>query len=345
MRAGHFDYFFTMSQQAEPRLFAAESSLDWAEAEIDNLRAALAWALERDSGGVSSQERTGRALELMLHIWPLWLNRGYSVEGEEWLSRLLAVHTVDTAARVRALLTMGDLAGFRRDKISQARFFQEALTLARKLGNKKLIATALMEMALVVRDHHYLQAIQFFSESLEMFRELNENLWVCRTSFLLAQTHAASGNLELARQLWEQGLHLAREDHDKWQIGWGLEGLGDVERLEGHLQRANELYGESLKLRAEVMDKTGIAFALESFAQLAAALEEFQRGVVLCSANEQLLQTLHMLLDPPRQELHSALIAAARTQLGEEAFNTAWATGQTMTMQQIIEYALSPADE
>jgi predicted ATPase/transcriptional regulator with XRE-family HTH domain len=340
LRASHFNYFFRMVEQGEENLFAAESSIDWAEREIDNLRAALAWALERDPAGASSQERTGQALEMMLHVWPLWLARGYATEGNEWLQQLLSVHTAPTPARARALLVMGDLAGYRRDYMRQTQFTEEALTLARKLGNRKLIASSLMEMGLVMRDHLYLEAIQLLTESLEMFQELNEKLWVCRTSFLLAQTHAANGNLEAARLLWEQGLNLSREENDKWQIGWGLEGLGDVERLEGHLEHARELYSESLKLRVAVMDKTGIAYALEAFAQLAAAQEEFKRAVVLCSANEQLLQALNLLLDPARQKLHTSLIATARTQLGKEAFTAARDRGSTMKMQQAIEFAL-----
>ena len=164
-----------MAQQSEASLFAAESSLDWAEMEIDNLRAALGWSLESDSGDSSSQERTGQALEMMLHIWPLWLSRGYSKEGYEWLRKLLSVHTDPTPARARGLLTMGDLAGYRRDYTSQAQFVEEALTPRAKLGNRHLIASALMEMGLTVRDHHYLEAVQFLTESLGMFQELNEN--------------------------------------------------------------------------------------------------------------------------------------------------------------------------
>jgi len=345
LRAGHFDYFFRMVKQGEENLFAAESSVDWAEREIDNLRLALAWALDPDPGGASSQERTGRALELMLHVWPLWLSRGYSVEGNEWLNQLLSVHTASTSARARALLLMGDLAGFRRDYIGQTEFVQEALALARKLGDRKLIASSLMEMGLVERDHRYPVAVQFLTESLAMFQELNENLWVCRTSFLIAQTHTANGNLEAAKPLWGQGLALCRAENDKWQIAWGLEGLGDVERLEEHLEQAKELYSESLKLRVAVMDKAGIAYALEAFAQLAAAQEEFKRAAVLCGAAEQLLQTLNLLLDPSRQEFHTSLIATAHTQLGEETFTEARDRGRTMKMQQAINYALASSNE
>lgn len=57
---------------------------------------------------------------------------------------------------------------------------------------------------------------------------------------------------------WEQGLKLCREKNDQWQITWGLEGLGDVEKLEGH------------------------------FAQLATAQEQYKRAAPIANTRAQL---------------------------------------------------------
>jgi non-specific serine/threonine protein kinase len=344
LRARHFDYFLQMVQQGEPKLFANESTIDWAEREIDNLRAALAWALERDPGGFLSEERAGRGLELMLPVWPLWLYRGYVSEGNEWMRQLLAVHTTATPARARALLLAGDLARFRGDYMGQAEFIQESLTLSRKLGDQKRIAWALMEMGLVERAfHRYPEAIPFLIESLEIFQALNENLWVCRTIFILAETHMANGDLEAAKPLLKHGLELCREENDKWHLAWGLEAFGTLKMLEGDLEQASILYMESLNLKVAVMDKTGITYSLAACAQLAAAQKQFRRAAVLWGSAEQLRHTLNQLLDPLREKLNTSSIPAARTQLGEETFAEAWAEGQRMKMQESIEYALAGA--
>jgi predicted ATPase/transcriptional regulator with XRE-family HTH domain len=341
MRAGHFDYFFLMAQQAEPKLFSEESSIDWAEVEIDNLRAALTWALERDPNGDSSEERTGRALELMLHLWPLWLNRGYSIEGNELLNKLLSMHTVASPARARALLLAGDFAGLGGDSIGKYALIQESLTLARELGDKKRTAMAMMEMGLVKRDQHYSEGIEFLTASLGMFEELNENPWVYRTSFLLAETYMTSGNLETAKPLWKHGLDLCRKEHDKFHIAWGLEGLGNLERLEGHFEQARQLYTESLPLKASVMDKMGIMYSLAAFAQLAAAQKQFKRAATLWGATERLGETMNLLLIASNMQLYTSLIADTHSLLGEESFQAAWAKGKAMKMHDAIEYALS----
>ena len=341
IRARHFKYFLGMVQREESNLFAAESSIDQTEVEIDNLRAGLTWALETDSEGSYSEERTGWALELMTDVWPLWLSRGYISEGNEWMKRLLAVHTAPSPARARALTLAADFARYHGNYTGQVVLIQEALALARQLGDKQRIAWALMEMGLVERDlRQYSKAIPLLSESLALFRSLDQNLWVYRTCFLLAETYISDENPEAARPLWENGLELSRVENDKWHIAWGLEGVGHLERLEGHFEKARQLYTESLHLKVSVMDKAGITYGIEAFAQLAASQNQFQRAVVLWGAGEKLHQALNLLLPPSREKIYTSLMFEARSQLSEAEFEAAWADGQAMNMQQAIKYAL-----
>jgi predicted ATPase/DNA-binding XRE family transcriptional regulator len=341
-RARHFEYFFTMAQEAEPRLFRSESSIDWAENEIDNLRAALAWSLEKDTSGKAFEERSRRGLELMTHVWPLWLNRGHMSEGSEWMDKLLAVHTDPTPARARALLLAGDFARYRGDFPGQVVFIEESLALSRRLGDKQRIAWGLMEMGLVERDFlRYPEAIHFLEEGLSLFQELHENLWVYRVAFVLAETHMANGNLEAAKPLVQQGLELCRAENDPWQIAWGIEILGNLRRMDGNLEEASRLFVESLHLKVSVKDKLGIIYALEAFAQLAAARKQFHRAGVLWGAADQLSQTIQLHLIPVKLEIYTSLIATARAQLGEDMFTSAWKEGQSMKLQEAIDYALA----
>jgi non-specific serine/threonine protein kinase len=341
MRARHFDYFLGIAQQAEERLFAAESSVDWAETEIDNLRAALTWALEKAADGNPSKERAGRALELMLHIWPLWLSRGYSIEGNDWLNRLLAVPTPATWARARALLLTGDLEGFKGDMEKKALLIQQALELAQQIGDRKVIGMALMEMGMVKRDRRDPEAVRWFSEGLALFRELNESLWECRTCFLLAETYTMYGNLEAAKPLLARGLELGRAADDKWQIAWGLEGLGNVQRLEGDFEQAWQSHAESLALKVRVMDKLGIAYCLAAFAKLATAESQLRRAAILWGAAQQLAQTMNMILTPTGEGPDPAAFRELQARLGPQAWDAAWNQGWSMNLQEAVEYALT----
>ena len=122
--------------------------MDLLESERSNLRAALTWALEAQTDSDSAEERTGRALELIAHVWPLWLQRGYTLEGNEWLNQLLSVHTAPTLARSRALLLAGDLAGLQGDYERQAACFQESLALARTVSAASAVVAVAMPLGL-----------------------------------------------------------------------------------------------------------------------------------------------------------------------------------------------------
>lgn len=341
MRARHFDFFLRAAEEAEPRLFAAESSLDWAEAEVDNLRAALAWALDGGSSSIPSEERTGQGLQLMAHVWPLWLYRGYLTEGREWMKQFLEVHAFPTLARARALLLRADFARADGDYTGQVAFIQESLTLARMLGDKKRIAWALMELAAIESDHHhYADAIPLHLESLQLFRELKDDLWVCRLSYFLAENYLANGDLVSARAYVLQGLDISRAAKDNWHVAYGLEGLGNLERLEGRFQQARACYRESLNLRVEVMDKVGITYLLKAFAQLAVLEGQFERSAILWGAGEKLHQSLGFLPTPLRERFYTTLIPTAREHLGEKSFTETWNRGRVMKTEEVIDFAL-----
>ncbi|GAA1619452.1 hypothetical protein GCM10009744_02640 [Kribbella alba] len=70
------------------------------DADHDNLRAALGWALRNDHQ---------RALSLAVSLWPYWLARGHFVEGAGWLERVLEVAAAPSPERARALFALAVL--------------------------------------------------------------------------------------------------------------------------------------------------------------------------------------------------------------------------------------------
>lgn len=242
------------------------------------------------------------------------------------------------------MLLAGDLADFRGEAETKALLIEETLELAQQTGDRKVIGMSLMEMGVVKRDHQYPEAVQWLSQSLACFRDLGESLWECRTLFLLAETHVMYGNLEAAKPLLAQGLELCRAKNDKWQIAWGLEGLGNLQRLEGNFEQARQLYTESLPLKVSVMDKLGIAFSLAAFAQLAAAQKQLKRAAILWGAAGHLGQTMNLLI-PSRSGQDKVVVMETQAQLGEESFAIAWNRGSSMKLQEAIDYALTTSED
>jgi predicted ATPase len=80
-RDRHLAAFDRLASLAKPHLRSHQQVewLDRLEVEIDNLRAALAWALERDAL---------QGMRMASAIYWFWFIRGYRVECEQWLGNL-----------------------------------------------------------------------------------------------------------------------------------------------------------------------------------------------------------------------------------------------------------------
>jgi predicted ATPase/transcriptional regulator with XRE-family HTH domain len=340
LRERHFQYFCSTALQREQELLSGRRTIDWAEAEINNLRAVLSWALSAENDTSPSSEHTGKAMELMSHIHLLWLARGYFSEGKEWLTKLLAVHTAETLFRARALVLASVFAANDGDHKCQFALMQQSLALSRKLKDRKHIAWSMCWMGLAERDrHNYDESIQYLTEGLEILEELKENIWVSYATYFLAEAYLLNGNLIAAKSFWKKGINLCRKEDYKWPIAWGKEGLGTVERLEGNYEQSRKYYFDSLNIRDTLKDIGGVATSLEYLALLAADQDQFKRAVKLWGAAEKLRQRLSHsgtpIIDP------TPSVSAARSQLGEECFRSAWDEGRTMRMQEAIDYAFS----
>jgi non-specific serine/threonine protein kinase len=97
---------------------------------------------------------------------------------------------------------------------------------------------------------------------------------------------------------------------------------------------------ESLHVKVEVMDRLGIAYSLEGLAQVAATEEETERAAILWGAANRLRETMNIPLDPSREELYTSLIPSTREQIGDVAFEAAWKKGESMKLEEGIDFAL-----
>jgi predicted ATPase len=138
-RQRHADYFLALAEAAVPHLETSDETawLDRLKAELDNLRAALRWAVSRG-------ERE-RGLRLGGALWLFWFMRGRLTEGREWLEELLALADREThrVARAKALAGAATLARYQGDHTAARLLAEQALAIHRELSDQQGIANAL----------------------------------------------------------------------------------------------------------------------------------------------------------------------------------------------------------
>jgi predicted ATPase len=96
IKRAHALYFLTLAEEGNPGLKGA-NQLEWLErleAEHDNMRGALSWALEREEAAL--------ALGLGGALWWFWWMRGYFSEGRRWLEEALEATPRNRCRRIVA---------------------------------------------------------------------------------------------------------------------------------------------------------------------------------------------------------------------------------------------------
>ena len=127
---------------------------------------------------------------------------------------------------------------------------------------------------------------------------------------------------------------LYREMGHRQGVTWSLSALADVIAHQGNQQVARALYEENLAVARAIGDTWAIASCFVGLARLVASHGELVWAARLWGTAEALREGLGTPLPPVSRASYQRAVAAARTQLGEQAFATAWAEGRTMTPEQ-----------
>lgn len=173
-------------------------------------------------------------------------------------------------------------------------------------------------------------------ECLAQRRELSDKYGVAMALGYLGEVATEEQDYASAQSLLGESLSIRRELGDERGIAFCLIWFANLARTQGHYQEARDLYREGLALHRKVGEMEALAFALQGRAELYASLGQVVSAVRLWSAAEMLCQTLGASIPPNYRPRYEQALAGARAQLGEEAFEQAWAEGRAMNFDQAI---------
>jgi DNA-binding NarL/FixJ family response regulator len=144
------------------------------------------------------------------------------------------------------------------------------------------------------------------------------------------------GDVARARSLVEESQVLFKEAGGRGRMAEVFAVQGLISFGEGDFPAARALLEESFKLSLELDNKWTIVWCLEGLAAVAAAQGEPVRAVWFMSAAQALREAIGTPLPSFSQAMHEFTITSVRMQLGEHAFDAAWAEGRTMAPEQIL---------
>lgn len=234
------------------------------EADVTNLRAALAWGLT-DSDGAAAQ-RHARQVEgahLATNLTRFWRHAGYLQEGVAWLTKVIACLSAAVAAtdqnaptqqplralHARALFDAGDLAYSIEHSTYATGLLRESLALYRTLDDRAALARLLNRLSEVILDQgDAAQAKAWLTESLTLARQLNNRWLMARALSILADLVMEQGELDQAAAYGEEGLALARTLGERGVTLYLLNILGQLAIAKGNPTQAIQYLEEVLTL-------------------------------------------------------------------------------------------------
>src|SRR5262249_1345742 len=137
-RRQHALFFLELAEQGEPAQggTAKVEWLDRLEAELDNLRAALAWS----QAGPEGAEIGLRVAAALSGLWPVG---GPLTEGRTWLDGALARSGPQTRTRAKALWVAGHLARNQGELNAALPLMMASVVLWQELGERRELGRAL----------------------------------------------------------------------------------------------------------------------------------------------------------------------------------------------------------
>ncbi len=371
IRLAHAAHYLALANEAGERLQGAEQ-LHWLErleAEHDNLRAALRFALDRGDGVTAL--RLGRAL------WRFWYIRGHFREGLRWLEEVLAVDHAPEPSLVRTraeiLAGAGLLAFYQGDYGRATTLCAEGLALgdargqaialwglavvarnngdvpgARTLHEQGLaLARSLGDQMLVVEHLQYLGTLEglvgqiatarpLLEEALAISRALGDRRGTAAVLGMLGTTLCEAGEYTAARAMLLEALPVAEAMGERRVVGRILQRLGDTAIAAGEFATAERWYRDGLAVMVSIGDRWFVAVVLDRLAGLAIALGQPQTAARLFGAAAALRDTLGMSRPIFNRGRYDLDFAATREALGEAAFSSAYLLGRTQNFDDAL---------
>jgi predicted ATPase/DNA-binding SARP family transcriptional activator len=375
VRLRHCRHFVAFAESATPHL-RTHAEAEWMrrlDAETDNFRAALDWALSGDQAAL--------AVRLAGRLGKYWELRGASVEGGRWLkaASALANDDVPLEDRARALRAevvtrvdqgawydaggshaaskkiaseavalsrrAGDPAGIAEALLHLGAFEQEepermralaeeALRFARKAGDGRLVADALAEWAL---SFPIVDVDGEIAEVVALYRTVGDVHGLAAIYNNAGYVAIGQGSYERAAAYLDEALVFAERSGERLRVIMAHGNLGLTSLFTGDLERAAARFSEQLRLCSDRSLSWLASEGVAGLAAIAACRGEVERAARLLGAAQAMANVLG---DATGVKLEQQFFSPARERIGETRWRNAYADGARLGFDEALGLAL-----
>jgi len=220
-------------------------------------------------------------------------------------------------------------------------WLNEALTIFLQLGDRRYVAQ--LWNALGVLAHHVNKpsiAESYFQLSLATYRSVNDRRGIVKSLLNLSKLLLIQGDIPNAAAHQEEAAQQIRGLADKLLLASIWSNRARLASYKHDWAEAESAVIQSLQLRREMNHRPGAVEELEQFADVTFAEHHATLAVCLWSAVDRFRRMMHMAAPPCEQTFHVQQLECAHLHFSPAEFDAAWQTGQAMSWEQTLAYAL-----
>ena len=333
IRRRHGGFYLAMAEEAYLDLLGSPGAwLDRLEQDHDNLRAAL--DRFEATGAIQDALRLGGAL------YRFWAMRGHFAEGGRRLQRLLAAGLDPTAAREHSLLGAAVMASALGDTATIRARAEEALSLARSLGDGWGIAYATNLLANAAGgEKDYVRALPLYEEARAAFRAIGDTHHELVASIGLAHAYGELGDLARERAEHEETLKRARASGNDRMTARALYSLSWHALMDHQPRQSIAMVMEALPTYRQLREVAEVAMGLRRLAWAHAAEGHAAIAVQLFSKAEVLREDTGAATEDWVARTDEQTVGVARRELDAEALAAAWDRGRKLSLDEAVALA------
>jgi predicted ATPase len=299
----HAEYFRDQAEAANER-YGTGSTFAWlagVELELDNYRAALAWALTQGNDAVLGGAIAGA-------LSRLWTDAGLGVEGRYWIG--LALERVSEAEQPRIAARLwfalnGLSSGHRRHEAAA-----RAMQLYASVGDARGSAGAQHSLAFALLQMGRLDEAEATIEQALVAARACGDAWIVASCFNQQAVLTVRNDVDAARELFDQAVAANKALQNELATATVLGNVAELEFGDGHPEQALRAASEALEIRLRGKNAGYIASGHANIAAYRIALEDFAGARDSAREGLRVARQARIELDIAITLQHLALLAA-----------------------------------
>jgi predicted ATPase len=333
VRRRHAEHYLAFVESLEPLIDTPEQArvLDLLEVEHDNVRVALATAIASRDGPLIT-----RGASVLVRFWQI---HGHVAEGLRMLERVLAsADGADHVALSKVANGAAIMANESGDYEAARRFLHTSLEHAQEAGDERRIAITTANIGnLELYTGNWEQGRRLYEQALVLYERIGSPRLASIAVENIGTALALGGDLDGALEHFARSVELSRASGEPRQIASALCSHGVALVRHGELAKARALLVEAATLADELGDRHKLADCVEGLATLVGAEGRFDEAARLAGTAEHARAEKGIVRHPDAAWWIEPALAAARSALGDNAFDAEFARGRLVSPEAAIE--------